>query len=233
MSELRWAQVPASCQVAYTIPTMDSKTLKRSTSLSFTGAPTRSGRSPRTYLKQQGIPPKEKVTVTHDEAVSRLRKAVAEIDRKAVAMRSSWASTPPNAVCGRGMHFPKHPFEAFRDEPSASAEPAAVCVSGRFGLSCQGLGHGEVTRMVVITFPDKETQKKALGFLLSRFYGKVFKSGEHIVPEAALGALAEQNFEFTVKGKANDSQVEEIRSALARPLQRRAKGSPKVARRGS
>ena len=57
--------------------------------------------------------------------------------------------------------------------------------------------------MVVITFPDKETQKKAMGFLLGRFSGTVLKNGEHIVPEAALAALAERNFEFVVKGKAS------------------------------
>lgn len=60
--------------------------------------------------------------------------------------------------------------------------------------------------MVIITFPDKETQRKALGFLLGRFSGKVLKSGEHIVPEAALEALAERNFAFTVKGKATYEQ---------------------------
>ena len=57
--------------------------------------------------------------------------------------------------------------------------------------------------MVVITFPDSATQKKALGFLLGRFSGKVLKSGEHIVPEPALAALAEQNISFTVVGKAS------------------------------
>jgi len=56
--------------------------------------------------------------------------------------------------------------------------------------------------MVVITFPDKETQKKALGFLLGRFSGKVLKNGEHLVPEAALAALADKNIPFTVHGRA-------------------------------
>jgi hypothetical protein len=60
--------------------------------------------------------------------------------------------------------------------------------------------------LVVITFPDKETQRQALGFLLGRFSGKVLKTGEHIVPEDALEALAERNFEFTVKGKASYEQ---------------------------
>lgn len=70
--------------------------------------------------------------------------------------------------------------------------------------------------MVVITFPDKETQKKALGFLLGRFSGTVLKSGEHIVPEAALEALAQRNFEFTVKGKASYEQhLAALRSAAS------------------
>jgi hypothetical protein len=51
--------------------------------------------------------------------------------------------------------------------------------------------------MVTIVFPDRETEKRALGFLLGRFSGRVLKSGEHIVPEAALEALADQNIPFT------------------------------------
>lgn len=53
--------------------------------------------------------------------------------------------------------------------------------------------------MVVITFPDSDTQKKALGFLLGRFSGKVLKNGEHIVPEAAL----ERGLTFTVEGRTS------------------------------
>ena len=60
--------------------------------------------------------------------------------------------------------------------------------------------------MITITFPDRETEKKALGFLLGRFSGRVLKSGEHIVPEAALEALANQNIPFTVIGKAGYEQ---------------------------
>ena len=60
--------------------------------------------------------------------------------------------------------------------------------------------------MVVVTFPDKITRRKALGFLLGRFSGKSLKTGEVIIPEDALEALAERNFEFTVKGKASYEQ---------------------------
>ena len=58
----------------------------------------------------------------------------------------------------------------------------------------------KVKIMITITFPDRETEKKALGFLLGRFSGRVLKTGEHLVPEAALEALANRNIPFTVKG---------------------------------
>jgi hypothetical protein len=74
--------------------------------------------------------------------------------------------------------------------------------------------------MVVITFPDSETQKKALGFLLGRFSGKVLKNGEHIVPEVALAALADQNISFTVHGKASyEKQIAALRSAASGAVQ--------------
>ena len=66
--------------------------------------------------------------------------------------------------------------------------------------------------MITITFPDRETEKRALGFLLGRFSGRVLKSGEHLVPEAALEALADQNIPFSVQGKATyEQQIAAIR----------------------
>ena len=74
--------------------------------------------------------------------------------------------------------------------------------------------------MVTITFADRETEKKAFGFLLGRFSGRALRSGEHLVPEAALEALADQNIPFTVKGKTTyDQQVAAIRGAPAAPIQ--------------
>jgi hypothetical protein len=55
--------------------------------------------------------------------------------------------------------------------------------------------------MVTITFPDRETEKRALAFMLGRFSGRVLRSGEHIVPEAALEALADQNIPFSLKDR--------------------------------
>lgn len=55
--------------------------------------------------------------------------------------------------------------------------------------------------IIAITFPDRDTEKKALGFLLGRFSGRVLQSGEHLVPEAALEALVDQNISFSISNK--------------------------------
>jgi len=66
--------------------------------------------------------------------------------------------------------------------------------------------------MITITFPDSKIEKQALACLLGRFSGRVLRSGEHLVPEAALEALANQNIPFSVKGKAtSEQQVAAIR----------------------
>jgi hypothetical protein len=70
--------------------------------------------------------------------------------------------------------------------------------------------------MVVIRFPDRETEKEALGFLIGHFSGRVLRTGEHIVPEAALEVLAEENITFTVLGKATyEQQLAALRGAAA------------------
>jgi hypothetical protein len=62
-------------------------------------------------------------------------------------------------------------------------------------------------------FADRETEKKALAFLIARFSGRVFRSGEHLVPETALEALADQHIQFTVKGKITyEQQMTAVRS---------------------
>ncbi len=70
--------------------------------------------------------------------------------------------------------------------------------------------------MVTITFADRETEKRALAFLLGRFSGRVLSTGEHLVPEAALSALADQNIPFSVQGKATyEQQVAALRGTAA------------------
>ncbi len=73
--------------------------------------------------------------------------------------------------------------------------------------------------MVTIIFPDRETEKRALAFLLGRFSGRVLKTGEHLVPEAALEALADQNIPFIVKGKTTyEQQMAAIRGVATPSL---------------
>jgi len=71
-------------------------------------------------------------------------------------------------------------------------------------------------QMVVIRFPNDDTEKEALGFLMGHFSGRVLRTGEHIVPEAALEALAEENIPFTVLGKATyEQQLAALRGSAA------------------
>ncbi len=73
--------------------------------------------------------------------------------------------------------------------------------------------------MITITFPDRETEKRALAFLIGRFSGRVLKSGEHLIPEAALEALADQNISFTVEGKSTyEQQIAPVRDSTSAPI---------------
>jgi hypothetical protein len=74
--------------------------------------------------------------------------------------------------------------------------------------------------MITVTFPDRETERRALAFLLGRFSGRVLRSGEHLVPESALEALANENIPFSVKGKTTyDQQMAAIRGSAPSPVQ--------------
>lgn len=79
--------------------------------------------------------------------------------------------------------------------------------------------------MIAITFPDTETQDEAVGFLATHFSGRLLRSGEVIVPEEALAALASENYTFTVIGKATYEQMAAFRGDAADKVQRR-KGRP-------
>ncbi len=55
---------------------------------------------------------------------------------------------------------------------------------------------------ILIKFPDKETERGALGKLIPRFSGKSWVTGETAVPAQALGFLAELGIQFAVIGPA-------------------------------
>ena len=60
--------------------------------------------------------------------------------------------------------------------------------------------------MIRSQFPDRETERKALGYLIGRYSGKVLGTGVHLVPEAAVESLADHGVPFTVLGKATYEQ---------------------------
>jgi len=56
--------------------------------------------------------------------------------------------------------------------------------------------------------------REGLGFLMGRFSGSVFRSGEVIVSGDALPALANENFSFTVLGKITpEARAARLRAA--------------------
>ena len=69
--------------------------------------------------------------------------------------------------------------------------------------------------MIIIRFPDAETEKRALGFLATRFPGKTWSTGETLVPEAALAHLAQEGIRFTVEGPASYEQLASVRNPAA------------------
>ena len=73
--------------------------------------------------------------------------------------------------------------------------------------------------MITIKFSDPEVRRSALGFLLGRFSGRALKSGEVLVPEAALQALAHEGYQFTVLGKATyEQQIKAFRDTVTSPV---------------
>jgi hypothetical protein len=74
--------------------------------------------------------------------------------------------------------------------------------------------------MILIQFPDRETEIRGLAVLMSRFSGKVLRGGLHIVPEPALEALRAQNIPYTVKGPATyEHEMAALRGDAPAPIQ--------------
>ena len=74
--------------------------------------------------------------------------------------------------------------------------------------------------MMLIEFPDRETEIKGLAVLMSRFSGKVLRGGLHIVPEPALDVLTAQKIPYTVKGPATyEQEVAALRGDAAATIQ--------------
>jgi hypothetical protein len=61
--------------------------------------------------------------------------------------------------------------------------------------------------MIRILITDEANKRRALGFLAGRFSFKSFVTGEMLVPEYALPALAREGISFTVEGPATYEQI--------------------------
>ncbi len=56
--------------------------------------------------------------------------------------------------------------------------------------------------MTIIRFPDDETERRGLGYLIGRFSFKSWANGETVVSDEALPCLAREGIRFTVEGPA-------------------------------
>lgn len=60
--------------------------------------------------------------------------------------------------------------------------------------------------MILIRFADSQIERRALGYLAGRFPFKSWATGETLVPESALAALAVAGITFTVVGRPTYEQ---------------------------
>ena len=56
--------------------------------------------------------------------------------------------------------------------------------------------------MILVRFPNAESERRALGHLAGRFSFKTWATGEVLVPESALAFLATEGITLTVEGPA-------------------------------
>lgn len=74
--------------------------------------------------------------------------------------------------------------------------------------------------MIVIRFADPDAKDRALGFLPGRFSFTTYRTGEMLVPEAALGALAVEGIAYSVEGPATYGQsLPALRDSTPAPVQ--------------
>ena len=71
--------------------------------------------------------------------------------------------------------------------------------------------------MVIVRFPSIEIRRRALAYLLGRFSGKSWASGEIMVPEPALSYMAAEGIRFTVEGPATYERILRLNEAVIDP----------------
>jgi hypothetical protein len=76
--------------------------------------------------------------------------------------------------------------------------------------------------MVIIRFPSIEVRRRALAYLLGRSSGRSWASGEVMVPENLLAALAAEGITFSVEGPATYDRVLRLNESASRASTREA-----------
>ena len=61
--------------------------------------------------------------------------------------------------------------------------------------------------MVIVRFPTAEMRRRALGYLLGRFSGRSWATGEVLAPEPALAHLAAEGIAFSVEGPGSYDRI--------------------------
>jgi hypothetical protein len=61
--------------------------------------------------------------------------------------------------------------------------------------------------MVIVRFPTIEMRRRALGYLLGRFSGRSWATGEVLVPEPALAHLAAEGILFSVEAAGTYDRI--------------------------
>jgi len=62
-------------------------------------------------------------------------------------------------------------------------------------------------QLIRIRFPDHESKRRALGYLAGRFSFTSYATGEMLVVEAALPALAVEGIQFIAEGPATYAEA--------------------------
>ena len=77
----------------------------------------------------------------------------------------------------------------------------------------------KVLQVIIIRFSDAETKKRAIAFLVGRFPGKSWASGEMMLPKDALALLADEGIRFSVEGPATYERIASLRNLFTAEVQ--------------
>jgi hypothetical protein len=81
-------------------------------------------------------------------------------------------------------------------------------------------GYDKFMHLIRIRFADRDSKRRALGFLAGRFSFTSYSSGEMLVVEPALAALAVEGISFTAEGPATYAEaIPSFRAAAAEQVQ--------------